>query len=171
VIARSAIPKVEILHDFEDWRAPNLLRVTLPSPELLAEWADRLAASGFDDIERFPPCRAKGDPSRHAAYYRDYLRSDNPAHDHHISLDVVIEIEEGSHGDVSPVSDIPLWDGPFDYLAEGLHWFHFRNCTDRNIAQAIYDGETWQSVTQRLHVSHSRIARVQRQIREWAQGG
>ncbi len=138
---------------------------------LQAEWDRKLADSGFDDIERPPPCRATGDPSRygvyHGTYHRDYIRSDNPA-GRNVSLSIIEDIEEGSNGQESPVSDVCLWDSPVDYLEEALfHGFPFRSRKDRAIARRLHLGQSWQHIEDALHVGQSRIERVIREIKSW----
>lgn len=143
------------------------------TPEFLAlkaEWDQHLIHDGFDDIEQPPPCRPGGNPARHAAYHRDYLRPDNDDHDHHIPLDDLLAAEDGEQPPLLTRDDESLWTSRLDAIAEALHHFPFRNEKDRDIANAVYDGETWDGITKRLHVSHSRISRVQRQIRDWYRG-
>ena len=139
---------------------------------LKAEWDQKLAADGFDDIERPPTCREGADPSlpaRHASRYRDYIRPDNP-HARPLPLDDLLACEDSEAPPLLTRDPESLWSSRLDAIARALHRFEFRNGKDREIAQALYEGETWQAITQRLHVSHSRIARLQRQIREWARG-
>lgn len=137
---------------------------------LKAEWDQKLADSGFDDIERPPPCRPDGDPKRHASYHRDFIKADNPD-GRNVPLDDLLAAEDA---DVPPVltrDQTNLWVGPLDYLGEALfHGFPFKSRTDRAIARRLHSGETWGSIARRLHVGEHRISRVIRDIKAWLRG-
>jgi hypothetical protein len=82
-----------------------------------------------------------------------------------------LSAEDGEKPPLLARDQTPLWSSRFDVLADALHRFEFKASTDREIAQAVYDGETWASIKSRLQVGRSRIARVLRNIRDWARGG
>ncbi len=147
-------------------------RIKLGSLEFLAlqdEWNQKLADDGFDDIERPPPCRSSGDPRRHAAYHRHYIRSDNPGHGHPVPLDDLLAAEDA---DAPPLlardSVTPLWEGPFDLHAAALARFSFKSSIDREIVRRLVAGQSHREIAARLRVGHDRIARVVRDIRKWA---
>jgi hypothetical protein len=139
--------------------------------QVKAEWDQKLADDGFDDIERPPACREGSDPTlqaRHAAYHRDYIRPDNPANLRHVPLGDIIALEEGDTGQRSPVSEMSLWDSRFDLLAEALHRFRFTKPGDRQIVEAIVAGEPHRDLMARLGVGRPRVRRVLTEIRAWA---
>jgi len=133
---------------------------------LKAEWDQKLADSGFDDIERPPPCRPKGDPKRHADYHKHFIRSDNPD-GRNVPLDDLLAAEDADIPPFLTRDETSLWAGPLDYLAEALHHFPFRNSKDREIASRLYEAEPWGDIKAALHVGQSRIQRVIREIKAW----
>jgi hypothetical protein len=150
----------------------------VPSPQqfntpefkaLQAEWAERLRASGFDDIEQPPPVRPGGDPARHRAYHRDFIRSDN-LDARNLPLGDLLAAEDAETPPLLKRDTTDLWVSRFDVFAEALHHYKFRDRTDRAVARRLFKGETWEHIAARLHISRRRISRVQREIREWARG-
>ncbi len=147
-------------------------KIGTPEFEVLkAEWYARARSGpdGIDDIEQPPPVRPGGDPRRHAAFYKDFIKSDNPA-GRNVPLDDLLAAEDGETPPVLTRDETSIWSGPGDYLAEALHRFPFRSRKDRAIARRLHKGETWDSIARRLHVGEHRISRVIRDIKAWLRG-